>query len=461
MQIPTCVEKLYIKLEKPIVFTDERVYNERKKRICYKEEETLNKTITAAVLGCGSRGSLYASLLLRQPEDRFKITALCDTVPDRIKPTLMLPNIGNPEVFCEPDVFFEKRRADFLVIASPDRFHVPQAIKALRLGYDILLEKPISDSREELDSLLEQQKRTGKKVIVCHELRYGVVYRKCAELLRSGVIGKLNLIDASERPVYWHWAQAYVRGIGASIKDGHPAILAKCSHDLDLIRYYADSECDTVSSIGDLRFFVPENAPEGSAERCINCKYKDTCIYSAKRIYIDKWHEEGEPEFLWPYTKVSFVKPVTEESLYKGLAENEYGLCAFKCRVDKVDHQIVQMSFKNGVKASLKMIYGAEPGRRITFYGSMGEITMEERTNEIRVMPFGGEEYVIDIGSLAEDVQGHGGGDNVLAGELYGILNDKTTAETTLSEAIECHLMGIAAEESRKQGGVLVKVHKT
>lgn len=418
------------------------------------------KKFTVAVLGCGSRGNGYAMRILKQPKGRFEITALCDTVPERINPTLALAGIGNPEIFYDPDIFLEKRRADFLIIASPDRCHVPQAVRALELGYDILLEKPISDSREELAQLLEAQKRTGKEVIICHELRYGAGYRKCGELLRNGEIGQLNLIDASERPVYWHWVQAYVRGIGASIKDGCPAILAKCSHDLDLVQHYADSECDTVSSLGDLRFFIPENAPEGSADRCVYCKYNDSCVYSAKRIYIDKWHECGEPNFEWPYTKVSFTDPVTEESLYRGLKENEYGLCAFKCKVDKVDHQIVQMNFKNGVKASLKMIYSAKPGRRITFYGSMGEITMEERTGEICVMPFGKEKYVINIDNLAEDTRGHGGGDDIMTNELYDILSGKIKAETNLQESIECHLIGIAAEESRKLGGKLVKVHK-
>lgn len=420
----------------------------------------MKKTFTVAILGCGSRGTGFATLILQQPNERFEITALCDTIPERIKPTLLLPGIGKPEIFYDPDVFLEKKRADFLIIASPDRCHVPQAIRALELGYDMLLEKPITDDRVELAQLLEAQKKTGKKVIICHELRYGIGYRKCAELLRNGEIGQLNLIDASERPVYWHWVQAYVRGIGASLKDGHPVILAKCSHDLDLIQYYAGSECDTVSSLGDLRFFIPENAPEGSADRCIYCKYKDSCAYSAKRIYIDQWHKCGEPKFVWPYTKVSFVNPVTEESLYAGLKENEYGMCAFKCKVDKVDHQIVQMNFKNGVKASLKMIYSADAGRRITFYGSMGEIIMEERTNEIKVMPFGKEKYVIKIDSLADDIRGHGGGDSILVNELYDILSDKIAAETTLQESMECHLMGIAAEESRKLGGTLVKVHK-
>lgn len=416
---------------------------------------------SVAILGCGSRGTLISGFMAKL-KDKFEIVALCDTNEEQIDNIKKVNNFKNVKTFLDPDQFLSEKYADFLFISTPDREHIPQAVKALNLGYDILLEKPLSDDRDELELLLDTQKKTGRIVVVCHELRYGPGFRKCAELLESGVIGKLYAIDASERVGYVHWAQAYVRGIGASIKRAHPAILAKCSHDLDLIQSYAKSECDTVSSVGDLSFFVPENAPEDSAYRCLDCKHQNTCVYSAKRIYIDSWYEKGKPEFCYPFNKVTHANPHTEESIREGLTNGEYGICAFKCEVDKVDHQFVQMKFKNGVKASLKMVFGAHPGRRITFYGNYGEIIFDERTDNIQVMPYGGKEENISVSSLKiiKEEQSHGGGDAVLVEELYDILSGKKECPTPLCESIECHLMGIAAEESRKCGGALIKVHK-
>lgn len=69
----------------------------------------------------------------------------------------------------------------------------------------------------------------------------------------------------------------------------YPTIFAKCSHDLDLIQHYAGAECDTVSSIGGLSFFRNENAPQGAAERCLDCPYVEKCPYSVKKIYIDNF----------------------------------------------------------------------------------------------------------------------------------------------------------------------------
>jgi predicted dehydrogenase len=166
------------------------------------------------------------------------------------------------------------------------------------------------------------------------------------------------------------------------------------------------------------------------------------------------------PKYGWPYSKVSLQTPLTKESILDGLKTSVYGRCAFLCEEDQVDHQFVQMRFKNGVTASLKMCYGAEPGRRLVFYGTDGEIIMDERSDTIAIMPYGKEKEIIRINTLTEDGNSHGGGDGVLIREMYNILSGTTKPTTPLSESVECHLMGIAAEESRKQGGALVPVHQ-
>ena len=421
----------------------------------------MKKIITAAVLGTGSRGQLF-TYGLKKRQNQFKIVALCDYNPEQLKKVHTLYGLENTEDFYDENEFFKKKRADFLIIATHDRYHVSQCVKAMELGYDVFMEKPISDSREEIKLLLATQEKTGKKVIICHELRYGAGFVKCDELIKNGAIGKLYAIDASERAAYWHWAQAYVRGLGTldDVSICHPVILAKCSHDLDLLQAYAGSECESVSSVGSRSFFVKSNKPEGAADKCVDCKYIDSCPYSAKRIYVDMWHENGEPEFLWPYYKVCIDPPLTEEKLMKGIDTSIFGQCVFNFEhKDFVDHQFVQMHFKNGVDASLKMVFGAEPGRRIVFYGSYGEIVLDERTDDIEIMKYGEKKQVIRIGTLIEGGYGHGGGDEKIMDEMYPILTNETAPRTTLKESVESHLMGIAAEESRKENGTVKFVH--
>lgn len=51
------------------------------------------------------------------------------------------------------------------------------------------------------------------------------------------------------------------------------------------------------------------------------------------------------------------------------------------------------------------------------------------------------------------------GGDFALIHSLYDMLEGKSSSATALEASVESHLMGIAAEDSRKQNGVLISVH--
>lgn len=429
----------------------------------------MNKKFTVAIIGLGGRGYAYSSLFKAKP-DEFKVTAICDFNEKQITKINQVLQLPTEAIFTDETEFFKEKRADVLALCTWDKDHVRQCITAMRLGYDVLLEKPVSDSIEELNTLLEVQKETGKKVIVCHVLRYGVAYRKLSELIKDGTLGTLMAIDAVERVAYWHQAQAYVR-IQSSVNEyAHPTILAKCCHDLDYIQHFAGAPCDTVSSVGGLRFFRPENAPANAAKRCLDCPHIETCPYSAKRIYIDGWKQAGCPSFTWPYNKVSLKNPNTEEDLYQGLESSVFGKCVFFCDVHKnssvVDHQMVQMHFANGVDASLRMLFAGEPGRRIQLFGTHGEVVMDEITDTIEIKRYGEEVEVLKIADLQKQLlgkggYGHGGGDEGLINDLYDILTDQKKDYTSLTESVESHLIGVNAEISRLNGGILRYVHES
>ena len=126
-----------------------------------------------------------------------------------------------------------------------------------------------------------------------------------------------------------------------------------------------------------------------------------------------------------------------------------------------VDHKITQMTFANGVKATLTMTgFTAVGGRRYIFHGTKGEIRLDEEKDEIFIHPFGETATVIKIGTLLENGYGHGGGDQGLVNDLYGMITGTTTPKTSLEISVESHLMGICAEESRLKGGELVYLRK-
>lgn len=421
------------------------------------------KIFTVAIIGVGARGVDAYGWQLYDAKDKFEIVAICDIDPVRLQYAGDKFDVPNEKRFATEEEFFQEKRADLLLITTQDKDHIRHCVKGFALGYDIMTEKPLTDKKEECQILLDAQKKAGKQALVCHVLRYAPAFVKAMEIIKSGKIGKLVAINALERVAYWHQAHSYVRGNWRSTDapcSSTPMILAKCCHDLDLLQWYAQSKCKSISSVGELTFFNRENMPEGAAKYCVDCKHKATCPYNAETIYINKWKSRGCPTDIWPYN-VLIQPPITEEKLRAALKNSPYGRCVFQCDNNVVDHQLTTMTFENGVKATLTMTgFTAPGGRRYHFHGTHAELLLDEADNKITVWKYNEEPEIIELSELEDSGYAHGGGDVFLIKKLYEVLCGNAEADTSLEASVESHLMGICAEESRLQDGKLIYLHK-
>ncbi len=422
----------------------------------------MNRIIKVAIIGLGGRGGEAYGRYVDNLKDMYDIVSICDIDPVRLNKYKEIFEVKEENAFLSEDEFFKEKRADILFVCTQDQLHVRMAKKGLLLGYDLLLEKPISDKAEELNELVELQKKTGRTIMVCHVLRYTTAVRKLKSLLNSGIIGQLVSIDHTENVVYWHEAHSYVRGNWAVREETTPMIMAKCCHDLDLLQYYIGSKATSVASMGSLFYFKKENKPEGAADRCTKCRYVDSCTYSAKRIYIDSFIAAGSPENLWPHAAITDAYPITVEALYDSLNNGRYGRCVFSCENNVVDNQTSIIQFENGVTATLKMeAFVRDGGRDTNFYGTLGEIIFEESKGIITVKTFKGETTVYNIKELEDELGGfgdggHGGGDGRMIIKLYNVLTGKADdVDTSIESSCESHFIAVAAEESRLEGGAL------
>ena len=423
------------------------------------------KIITVSIIGVGSRGGEAYGRYINELKDKYKIVALCDEREDRLYKYGQSFNVPNENRFSSDDEFFKEKRSDLLIVATLDTDHVRTAKRALKVGYDILLEKPISTDPQELKELKEEADKAGRRVIVCHVLRYTVMIHKVKELLDAGKIGRLISMEDTENVVFWHEAHSFVRGNWRNTEVAAPMIMAKCCHDLDLLQFFAKSKCKSVSSMGSLAYFKKENQPEGAAERCTDCKYRDSCVYSAKRIYIEMWKNMGSPANIIPMNVVTEANPITEEALEEAIKTGEYGRCAFCCDNNVVDNQAVLMRFENGVTAALKMeAFTADGGRDMRFYGTEGELEVREKDDLIVLKRYFESPVEWKISELKDENGGmgtghHGGGDHRMIDRLYKVFSsDEKDEETALDKSLESHYMAIAAEKSRLSGGKLVEL---
>lgn len=416
-----------------------------------------NKKFTVAIIGLGARGAESYGRLVHSMKDKFEITALCDVDEQKLKKYDKI--FETSELFNDETEFFKQKRADALIIATLDRDHVRQCERALELKYDVLLEKPITDDLDECERLLNAHKKYGGKVVVCHVLRYAPAFIELKKVLDSGECGELVMIDTIEQVSYWHQAHSFVRGNWRNREQTSPMILQKCCHDLDLLQYYANSKCKTLSSIGDLKHFKKCNQPEGAADRCEECKYVDECCYSARGIYIGNWKAIGSPDNCWPYNMLTTEYPLTEENIRNAIKTGPYGRCVYACDNDVVDHQIVSMTFENGIKANLRMTAFTQSGGRIMkFYCTKGEFELDEATNIVTIRVFNKPDRIIDVNALIDKSDNHGGGDAGLINAFYETLCGRGSP-TALESSVESHLMALKAEQSRLKKGELLRVH--
>ncbi len=413
--------------------------------------------ITIAIAGLGSRGRTAYGAILLDMKDRAQVVAIADFDKTRTEIAQQEHNVKSENVFLSVEEMLSKEKlADAVLICTQDRDHVRHALMALDKGYDILLEKPVSPDLNELKTLVKKSKETGRKVLVCHVLRYTPFFQIIKKAIDSGRIGKIATVQALENVRYWHQAHSFVRGNWRRKDETSPMILAKCCHDLDYLIWLCGSKCKSVSSYGSLSFFKAECAPEGAALRCLDgCKAKANCPYDAEKIYLtnkDTGVLQGNVE--WPVDVLS--ENPTEETIRAAIEKGPYGRCVFHCDNDVVDNQIVAMEMESGATVTLTMsAFTSIGGRTIKVMGTLGDITGDMHDNIIKITEFGKESEIIDLGREEKDFAGHGGGDQMLIEEFVSLLEggEVNNTVTTLEVSVESHLVALAAEESRLECG--------
>lgn len=414
--------------------------------------------IRVAIVGLGGRGKdTYAPCSLRFPE-KMQVVAIADPLEEKRAAVAEKYHISEEMCFPTAEALLDADKlADAVFICTQDKMHYSHAMAALKKGYHVLLEKPISPNPRECAHIARTAMECGRHVQVCHVLRYTPFYQEIKRIVDSGRIGEVVTIQAMENVQYWHQAHSYVRGNWAREENASPMILAKSCHDMDILLWLAGKKSRYVSSYGGLYLFRPEKAPTGAAKRCMEgCKVKDSCPYDAEKIYLtNKRTGLLQGKKWWPVNILN--NNPTEENIRQALREGNYGKCVYYAGNDVVDHQVVNVELEDGVTINFTMsAFTSTGGRTMKIMGTLGDLEADMDENMIRIGVFGEEPCVVDVKELAQDFSGHGGGDFRMVEELLDdILEEKRPGcgLTSIDKSVESHYLAMAAEESRLNHG--------
>ncbi|MBP8244709.1 MAG: Gfo/Idh/MocA family oxidoreductase, partial [Chitinophagaceae bacterium] len=346
--------------------------NEKGERIILPDNplhRPVKKPVTAITCGAGSRGNVYGNYAV-QYADQLDIVGVAEPIPIRKQRYSSKHNIPESNQFNTwEDVFKRPKFADAIIITTPDDLHYGPCMAALKMGYDVLLEKPISPSEKECRDILELAKKNNRIVAVCHVLRYAPYFVKLRELMNSGAIGEVISVQHMEPIEHTHMSHSYVRGNWHNSKATTPIILAKSCHDLDILKWMVNKPSQRIQAFGDLKWFRKENAPAGSTARCGDgCAVEAECPYSAQKLYYR--NRQRTYVFDMPDDKSKHGEYILEK-----LKTTNYGRCVYKMENDQPDHYICNIQFEGNITAAFSMeAFTSYEGRRTRVMGSMGDI---------------------------------------------------------------------------------------
>lgn len=410
---------------------------------------------TVAIIGAGSRGlDSYGGYLEKHPGEG-RVVAVAEPRDFHREEAARRHGIAPENRFRDwRELLAKPRLADAVIIATTDRLHMEPCVAAAGAGYHILLEKPMASTVQECEIITEAALKAGVMLNVCHVLRYAPFYARIKRILEDRILGDLVSIQHFEGIAWWHFAHSFVRGNFGNEERSSFSLLQKCCHDIDILRWWIDRPCLQVSSSGALHHFRAENAPEGSTERCLDCRLADgDCPYSAKTFYFGRLREQ---KLGWPLNVV--VAHPDEASLEAALRTGPYGRCVYRCDNDVVDNQIVNFDFAGGVTASMTMTAFAPHGRKVRIMGTHGYLEGDEQM--IRILDFRTDTWTEeDVNKSVTDLSGgHGGGDQAMMRAFLQALatGDRSRIQTGPEVSLESHRMVFAAEQSRRSGQTIV-----
>lgn len=414
----------------------------------------MKKKLNLAAIGCGGRSRIYMSIAATIPE-QFENVAAADPIKARREAMRALS--CNPELRLfesDHDLLAQPKLADIMIIGTQDNYHFEPCLRAMEAGYDILLEKPIAPDMQQVNELARVANKLGRRVLVCHVLRYTPFYRKVKEIVDSGGLGEIVSISAREGVGAWHQAHSYVRGHWALDEKSSPMIIAKSCHDLDILYWLVGQPCLSVSSFGGLKHFTHKNRPAGAPDRCTDgCPLGMGCMFHAMH--------NVENRLLLPQVMDGGAEATAAE-IEAWLKHSPQGRCVYACDNTAVDHQVVSMEFQGGVTGSFTMT-AFDEGRSIEIFGTkarlLGGAAYKQICGDDIIVTDHADEHVTryKVKYEEEGYGGHGGGDGGLIRSLHEEMSrpDPSQMLSSIHTSVMSHAMGFAAEEARLAGTVV------
>lgn len=412
-----------------------------------------------AMVGTGIRGTgFWGNTVVRNYGDQLEFVGLCDVNRGRLE--LAKREFAlNAQLFSDFDEMLDKTKPDMVVVTTVDATHHEFIVKALNKGVDVITEKPLTTDESKCQAILDAERKSGKKVIVGFNYRYGTLPTAIKQQLVDNSVGKLTSVDFHWYLNVYHGAD-YFRRWHRLTEKGGSLWVHKSTHHFDLLNWWIDSDPVEVTAYGALEHYGKNNSFRHT--NCRPCPHKDKC------------------KFYWDVTKNKRLMSLyVENEKYDGYLRDG---CVWKEDIDIYDKMSAQIKYANGVVVNYSLTtYSPYEGWRTAFNGLEGRIdswedipwqqgseAVDQASRHAQEMQQGGGEQPEEFDQIMvmrnfEDYKqikvprvrsGHGGGDRRLQDRIFIDPNapDPLRHAAGTRDGAMSILIGIAARKSIETG---------
>jgi len=146
--------------------------------------------ITMGCIGTGGQGT--SDMKGFKGQSGCQVVAVCDVDVSHAEKAAQAAGLDAKACCKDFRELLARSDIDTVLIATPDHWHVPTAMAAVRAGKDVYCEKPLTLTIAEGRRLADEVKRYGRVLQTGSQQRSSAEFHKACELVVNGRIGKLQ-----------------------------------------------------------------------------------------------------------------------------------------------------------------------------------------------------------------------------------------------------------------------------
>jgi predicted dehydrogenase len=185
--------------------------------------------IKFAIVGCGHIGKRHGAMIMNNAE-----TELVSWADNRPAAELSLDGAKIPFYSSLEDLLSNSPAFDVLCIATPNGLHEDHAIRGLRSGHHVVIEKPMALTKAGCEHIIYESLHQHKQVFCVMQNRYSPPSLWLKDILERKILGKIFMVQIN---CYWNRDERYYTGDnwhGTKSLDGG-TLFTQFSHFIDIM----------------------------------------------------------------------------------------------------------------------------------------------------------------------------------------------------------------------------------